>query len=330
MLDRLSDGNSAATAVVLGGAGFVGRNLCLALCSAGYQVVVAGRRPVNVPCGCALRHIDLVRAAPEDLAALLAAERPAVVVNAAGAVWGASDDDLAKGNVTLVDNLVAAMAMLPSRARLVHLGSVYEYGAQPVGVPVREESRPCPVTQYARTKLTGSETVLAASAIGLNAVVLRLSTVVGPGAPPQSLFGSVASKLAAASGDDPVPLALPALHGERDFLDVRDVADAVLRAVTAPAVAGVLNISRGELICVREAVDLLIEISGMPVKVTRKAASGPRRDAGIGSLSISIEAARRRLGWAPRRDLGDALGALWSYACAGPRSHSTHRRLTPH
>ncbi len=332
-LDGLREAQTASTArtaLVLGGAGFVGRNLCAALRAGGYRVVTVGRRPEHAPPRCLARRIDLARAAPAQLADLLAHERPAVVVNAAGAVWGASDDDLEEGNVKLVDNLIAAMTTRSSRARLIHLGSVYEYGAQPTDAPVREDSMPHPVTRYARTKLAGSRKVLAASAAGLDSVVLRLSTVVGPGAPPQSLFGSIARRLAAADiGDAPVPLELPALHGERDFVDVRDVADAVLKAASAPAATDVFNISRGELVRVHKAVDLLIEISGVAVTVTRMPASGPRRDAGIGSVPISNEAAQRRLGWEPRRNLADALGALWRHTSM-PAPHLDTSAHHPH
>jgi NDP-hexose 4-ketoreductase len=314
-----------ATVLVLGGTGFVGRNLCAAFRDAGYRVVPVARHSGARVAGCDVRHLDAVRAAPAELATLLHAERPAVVVNASGAVWGVSDDDMTRTNITLVDNLLAALAGLPWRPRLVHLGSVYEYGPQPAGVPVREDAPARPVAHYGRTKLAGTQRVLAACADGLDGVVLRLTTAVGPGAPQQSLFGSIAARLAAGSRTGgPVPLGLPVLRGERDFIDVRDVADAVLAAAGTTA-TGILNIGRGRLVAVREAVDRLIQVSGVPVTVTAQPASGPRRDVGIGSQPISIDAARRQLCWTPRRDLTDALVALWGEAAGAlAATHSSH------
>jgi NDP-hexose 4-ketoreductase len=314
--------DATGAAVVLGGTGFVGRHLCAALRRHGYRVVAVSRRPGIEPAGCAVRHVDLATAATEQLVELLAEARAEVVVNAAGAVWGASDDDLRTGNVTVVDNLLAAAG---PEVRLIHLGSAYEYGAQPPEASVREDSTPHPVTLYARTKLAGSERVLAAAA-DRSAVVLRLSTVVGPGAPVASLFGSIAWRLANAEpADRPFRLELPPLAGKRDFLDVRDVADAVLQAARKPAVTGVVNIGSGRLVPVRAAVDRLIELSGVPVAVSVKPSSGPRRDAGIGSLTMCIDAARSRLGWIPRRDLTDALSALWSHACLPPSIMPAYR-----
>lgn len=314
------------TVLVLGGTGFVGRNLCVAFRDAGYRVVPVARRATASVAGCPVHHLDAVRATPAELGTLLRAEHPAVVVNASGAVWGVSDEEMTRANITLVDNVLAAMAGLPWRPRLVHLGSVYEYGPQPAGVAVREDAPARPVAHYGRTKLAGTQRVLAAVADGVDGVVLRLTTAVGPGAPQQSLFGSVAARLAAGSrAGGPVPLGLPVLRGERDFVDVRDVADAVLAAAGRTAVTGVLNIGRGRLVAVREAVDRLIQVSGVPVTVTAQPASGPRRDVGIGSQPISIEAARCQLRWTPRRDLTDALVALWGYAAGAlTATHAGH------
>jgi NDP-hexose 4-ketoreductase len=301
------------TAVVLGGTGYIGRNLCAGLRDAGYRVVSVSRLPGAAAPGHEVRLLDAARATPTEIAALLSAERAAVVVNAAGGLWGASDEHMTSANVILVDNLLGALAALPTPPRLVHLGSVYEYGPQPEGAAVDEEATPAPAAHYGRTKLAGSLRVTAAAAEGRSAVVLRLAATIGPGAPEGSLFGMVAARLAAAgrlAAGQPVPLELPPLHGERDFVDVRDVADAVL-AAAASDVTGVLNVGSGTLVAVPDAVRRLIGISGVPVRVTTAPASGPRRDAGIGSQLISVAAARRRLGWRPRRDLTDALTALW-------------------
>ncbi len=329
---------ASTTAVVIGGTGFIGRNLCAGLRDAGYRVVTVARHG-TATARCPVRILDVARAAPAELGELLRAERPALVVNASGALWAASDEDMTGANLVLVDNLLAALTGLPWRPRLVQLGSVYEYGPQPDGLAVREDATENPIAHYGRTKLAASRRVCAAADAGLDAVVLRLSATIGPGAPVHSLFGSVADRLATgqaaawaaarAAGQDagrPVPLELPPLRGERDFVDVRDVADAVIAAAAAPTVTGVLNIGRGTLVAVRDAVHRLIDISGVPVAVTTRASSEPRRDAGIGSQLIDISAARQRLGWMPRRTLTDALVALWADRQPATAAASSHPR----
>jgi nucleoside-diphosphate-sugar epimerase len=301
-----------ATAVVIGGTGFLGRHLCAGLAADGYRVVAVARRAGTTALPYPVRILDAARATPAEIGALLCPERPAVVVNAAGSLWAASDEDMTADNLTLVDNLLTALTALPWRPRLIHLGSVYEYGRQPAGIAIREDAPERPVAHYGRTKLAGSRRVQAAVRLGLDAVVLRLSAAIGPGAPSHSLFGSIADRLAAGRhADRPVPLVLPPIDGERDFIDVHDIADAVVAAAATAAVTGILNVGHGTLVAVRDAVHRLIDISGVPVTITTQPSSRPRRDAGIGSPVIDITAARRRLHWAPRRTLTDALAALW-------------------
>jgi nucleoside-diphosphate-sugar epimerase len=172
--------------VVLGAGGFLGRAVCDTLVAAGRPVVAFLRKPPPrpLPNGCRTIEFDLVGNSPETLALELGAIRPAAVVNAAGALWDVTDEQLVEGNVHLVERLLTAMTALPRRVRLVHLGSAYEYGAQPPGLPLLETLDCRPESRYARTKLAGTgliaQTVAADRA---DAVVLRVAVTTGPHAP---------------------------------------------------------------------------------------------------------------------------------------------------
>jgi len=187
-------------AVVLGGSGFLGRHVCDAFVAAGAEVIAVSRRLDRLP-GTRCVRLDVAETPPGTLRDLLAAAAPTVVVNAAGGVWGVSEEQQIASNVTLVRNVVAAVAGLPRPARLIHLGSVHEYGPVAVGQPIDESTAPNPVDPYGRTKLIGSRHVLAACAAGrVDAAVLRVVNVTGPGAPAGSLLGRVAGQLRAAAG----------------------------------------------------------------------------------------------------------------------------------
>src|SRR4029450_7179191 len=124
-----------------------------------------------------------------------------------------------------------AIGNMGEPARLIQLGSVHEYGVQPDGVAFAETPAPNPHPPYGVTKPRGTEAVLAAP---VESVVLRVTNVLGAGAPAVSLPGRVAAELArAALAGDKAELKLSPLRAHRDFVDARDVADAVLRAVGA-------------------------------------------------------------------------------------------------
>jgi NDP-hexose 4-ketoreductase len=302
---RSEHGRMPRSAVVLGGSGFLGRNVCAALLGSGWSVSVVMRGAGDPPPGCRALRLDAVHG---PLADALAAVSPALVVNAAGALWDVTDMELTEGNVTLVARLVSAVAALAGPVRLVHFGSAYEYGSHPEGVVLEETLTERPFSRYSQTKVAGAQVVTRAVAAGsIDAVVLRIATAVGPCAPRQSLLGGLAHQLAA----QPESIDLPPISGERDIMDVRDVADAVLAAAAAPAVPPVVNIGRGTAVPVREVVDKLIQISGSSATITRRMPPAQRRDAGIAAQPMNTTLARRQLGWLPVRSLPDALQALW-------------------
>ncbi|KZB88350.1 NAD-dependent epimerase/dehydratase family protein [Amycolatopsis regifaucium] len=314
---RLGRGTAPERVVVLGGTGFLGRNLCAALAAAGNEVIAVARRPPTTTPGYRFRRFDVLGGGAAELAALLAEERATALVNAAGAVWRGSDQDLTDANAALVDVLLDALGLLEVAPRLIQLGTVYEYGNPAGAVDLRECSPAAPTSHYGRGKLLATEAVLARDG---RAVVLRLSTAIGPGMPAESLLGSVARQLADAEGLALVEL--PILRGRGDFLDVRDVGDAVLAALRTPEAAGLFNIGRGELVGVGELVRRLIDVSGVPARVVTRATGGSRRTKGFEERRIAREAAGQVLGWAPRRALTDALRTLWHDISIERRRHA--------
>ena len=141
-------------------------------------------------------------------------------------------------------------------------------------------------------------------------MVLRVFNPVGPGAPETGLPGRLAAKLrqAAAQGTD---VRLGSLDAVRDFVDARDVADAVLAAVAASVLPHpVLNIGSGRGVPVRVMVNELLATSAYTGPV-REDAPGSARSADIPWQQADITCAAEDLGWRPRRDLATSLADMW-------------------
>lgn len=296
--------------LIIGARGYLGAHVRSRAQTAGMDVVTAGR---SGPC-----RLDLADG-PARVAAVIATAAPDAVVNCAGATAG---PDLVATNLTGTHALTEAMLRM-GPGRLVHLGSAAEYG--PAAVPVSERTPPRPTSLYGVTKLAGTRLVELAAAAGLDAAVLRVFNPVGPGAPPTSLPGKLAAELKAALrlGTD---VRLGSLDTVRDFVDARDVADAVIAAVCAPALPhAVLNIGAGRGVPVRSVVKQLIAISGYqgPVHETTvhentvlentvlQDAQGPARSADVPWQQADITRAAEDLGWTPHRDLATSLTDLW-------------------
>ena len=119
----------------------------------------------------------------------------------------------------------------------MHLGSAAEYGPGEPGTAVAESAPPRPASAYGATKLAGTRLVELGRAAGLDAVVLRVFNPVGPGAPDGILPGRLVSEFRRALADGS-EVQLGPLDAVRDFVDARDVADAVIAAALAGRAPG--------------------------------------------------------------------------------------------
>ncbi|WP_369172876.1 NAD-dependent epimerase/dehydratase family protein [Streptomyces sp. R28] len=310
---RVAATPSHGSVIVLGGAGYVGRHVCAAFAARGRDVVWVGRRAPERPMPYRCVTLDLAGTDAGKLAEVLDAERPDTVVNCVGSIWGRTDAQMWSATAVPTLRLLDALALMAARPRLVHLGSVLEYGPVPPDTSVGADATPLPDTAYGRSKLAASDAVLRGTADGrVDGIVLRVSNVSGPGTPRISLLGQVAERLLAAAGTGTEAVVeLSRLRAHRDYVDVRDVADAVVAAARAPAVAVPVGIGRGEAVAVRALVDLFIEVSGVPARVVERPAPGRKPGAREDWLRVDIGAARALLGWEPRRSLRESVHDCW-------------------
>jgi dTDP-6-deoxy-L-talose 4-dehydrogenase [NAD(P)+] len=302
-----------ARVAVLGATGFVGRAVSEALLAEGHRVLGIARTPRAVAPGAEFVAMDLSRAETAELAGVLSDFGATAVVNAAGGMWGLTEAEMVEANVTLVARLIAAVGSLAERPRVVHLGSVHEYGLAPVGVTMTEDRVPEPVTAYGRLKLECADLVLDAARRGeAEGLVLRVGNVVGARQPGHSLLGVVASRLLEARREGVAcDLKLGPLGSQRDFLALADAAEAVAHAATAePAVSGqVVNIGTGRAHSARELVHMLMDASGVPATLTE---AEPPTAVETDWQQMGVERAAAVLGWRPRRTLADAVAELWT------------------
>ncbi|WUH98285.1 NAD(P)-dependent oxidoreductase [Spirillospora sp. NBC_00431] len=273
---------------------------------AGYAVLpVARRAAAHVP---GVTRLDVAGGDPEDLARLLVRHDVDVVVNATGG-WVPTEDEMRSAHVHLVGNLLTAVAGLPRRPRIVQIGSIHEYGPVPAGTAIHEETEPGPRTPYARTKAAGSAAVLSATEAGeVDGVVLRAVNVCGPHTTTASFLGGVAAKLRAAGPGERIALTIA--EARRDYIDVRDVAEAVLSAAVRPVAGQAINIGRGEAVSMRDLVSMLLAAAGRGMDAV-DVTGAPVESKGGGWTMADISRARRLLGWRPRRDLRASIQDMW-------------------
>jgi dTDP-L-rhamnose 4-epimerase len=158
----------------------------------------------------------------------------------------------------------------PRRAADLHAGR-FEPGCPRCGgaldpVAVTEETPPDPRSVYAATKVHQEHLCLASERDGGPPVtVLRYHNVYGPRMPRGTPYAGVAAIFRSALAAGRPPSVLEDGRQRRDFVHVRDVAQANVLALTAAApVQGVFNVASGEPRSVGEMAAVLAAAMGGP------------------------------------------------------------------
>lgn len=163
-------------------------------------------------------------------------------------------------NVAATDAL-ARLCVKKGCRRLVFASSAAVYGAAEQ-FPITEAAPLRPISPYGAAKLAGENMLSGyAAAFGLEAVCFRNFNVYGPRQDPASPYSGVLSIFA-----DRYRAGVPVtIYGDgeqtRDFVAVRDVAEANVRALThAGPFAGIFNVCTGTAISINELVGRFAEL----------------------------------------------------------------------
>ena len=107
-------------------------------------------------------------------------------------------------------------------------------------------------------------------------------------------------------------ITLDALHASRDYVDVRDVADAVVRAAKSGLSGRAIDIGCGQAISVRSIVELLIRVSRVRARIVERDQTSARLGHSTDMWTqVDPQPALELLGWHPTRTLTDAITAYW-------------------
>jgi nucleoside-diphosphate-sugar epimerase len=263
--------------LVTGGSGFLGRHLLAALAEqagGGVNVVCLGRTSRGRDLAGHFVAADL-RAA-HALTQVIADLEPSVVFHLAGQTPPAPPEQYFQGNTLATYNLLSALAALGKKVRVVVAGSAAELGQAAFGrAPIDESAAAEPTEPYGLSKWLATSAALQARS-PLEVVAARIFNPIGPGMPSTLAFGRFADRLAG-PGPDPVSLRTGDLEGRRDFIDARDVAQALLALQRSGRPGLVYHVGTGQSRRVAEGLERLIQLSGRAavLEVPHQPASAP-------------------------------------------------------
>jgi UDP-glucose 4-epimerase len=336
------------TALVTGGAGYIGSHTCVVLLEAGWDVIVvddlsnSSEVAIDRVAELAHGHLTFHPFNLVDEAALDEVFRSSTidaVVHFAGkkAVGESVEIPLAyyENNVAATLSLLKVMQRHGVRD-IVFSSSCTVYG-DPERVPVVEDCRLGAASPYGRTKLYIEEMMrdLAASEPGWRIVLLRYFNPVGAhpsgriGEDPRGIPNNLmpfAMQVAVGRRDrltihgDDYPT--PDGTGVRDYIHVVDLAEGHLAALDAlDRVDGALAVNLGTGIgySVLEVVHAASKAVGRDIPYV----IGPRRSGDVAAVWADPAFARELLGWSATRSLDDMCADHWRWQESNPDGYGS-------
>jgi GDP-4-dehydro-6-deoxy-D-mannose reductase len=306
--------------LLTGASGFVGRHVLGALNAGGEglaqsetRIVVLGRRcPAGWPDS---RFVAADLHDPAGLRQAIEQTAPDFVIHTAGKTPPAPDDELYRANFWGTMHLLNALRSLRKPIRLVLSGSAAELGSVDLAALPVAESYPCdPRDAYGRSKWLATLRGLADRS-PLEVMVARVFNPIGPGLPETQAFGRFAARLSE-PGPDPLELSVGDLDARRDFVDVRDVAQAMIALALRGKGKHLYHVGTGQSHCVREGLDCLIGLSRRTVNI--HADPSLRLRHGPADSRADIGRIVGHTDWRPRIPWEESLIDLWNEAAIHP------------
>lgn len=285
--------------LVIGGNGFIGRNVVLRAISLGWDVTslsLSGSGPKEASC-IAADITDL-----SGLSAALSHMQYHYVVNCGGYVdhtlFGCGGRKIMESHFDGLLNLVKALDRTALKS-FINIGSSDEYGNNPA--PQREDCRESPISPYSMGKLASSHFLqMLHRTEGFPGVTLRLFLTYGPG---QDVKRFIPQIIKGCLADTDFPVSL----GEqlRDFCFIDDVVDAIFSVMSSNMAKGeVFNVGSGKSTSIKS---LTTKICSMVGKGNPQFGELPYRVGENMSLYADVQRIYDTLGWVSKVSLNEGL-----------------------
>jgi UDP-glucose 4-epimerase len=294
------------TALVTGGAGFIGSHLVDRLLDLEYRVAIiddlSSGKIKNLNPRATFYHADITQA---SIVEILGKEQPDLIFHLAAqtSVSRSTKEPFFDSNVNVLGTLRLLEAARRSNVEKIIFSSTGGalYG-DPETIPCRDDAPVEPISPYGMSKYLAEQYLrYYYRQHRLNYTCLRYGNVYGPRQDPNGEAGVIAI-FAAAMLEGKQPQIFGDGTQMRDFVSVFDVVDANIAAIDRGDGAE-MNIASGEAISVNRVFEILKSVTGY----RWNALHGPGRPGDVYRISLDCSRAAAELGWKPRTGLEAGL-----------------------
>ena len=300
------------TALVTGGAGFIGSHLVDELLNSGRRVIVvddlSSGQLKNINSNCVFMHGDITS---DALDSIFEKEKPSLVFHLAAqsSVAISSDKPLLDASTNILGTLkVAENCYKHGVKKLIYSSTGGAIYGEPPELPVDESTAPRPISNYGVSKFQGEQFIeLYHKLHNVNYCILRYANVYGPRQDGNGEAG-VIPIFATLIQDGKQPTIFGTGEQKRDFISVHDVVRANMLAISNGK-NSTYNIGSSVMYSVNQIYDLIKDHYGF----TKEALTGAPRTGDVFEISLDYAKAKKELEWEPEIDFENGLQETLQY-----------------
>jgi len=289
---RKAHAGSLRSVVIIGSSGFLGSHL--------RQRLAMGKSPP------AIFEFNSRGECQAEFEELLKRAKPDAIFHMAGVVASSDPQELNEGNVLHLERMLKGTMNKAPPALFIAMGSSAVYGICRK-LPISESAPLAPITPYGVSMQARSTLLESYSRRGLATIEARLFNVIGPGISEKTSVGSFLKQIAAIrAGKAPAVLKTGYLGNKRDFIDVRDAVEALVRlSEKQPKSQRIFNLCSGHSVPMQEVVEKMIQLSGVDISLQTEAQRVQKSDMpdNLGDNHLL----KKETGWAPSYPLDKSL-----------------------
>jgi len=300
------------TALVTGGAGFIGSHLVDELLRLEYRVVVldnlSSGQLKNINSACVFLHVDIAK---DPIESVFEKEKPSLVFHLAAqsSVAKSATDPITDAQSNILGTLrIIENAKKYGVHKIIYSSTGGAIYGEPPELPVDESSPAMPLSHYGLSKLHGEQyTKLYRNLYKLKYTILRYANVYGPRQDGNGEAGVIpifASLMLAGKQ--------PTIYGDgsqkRDFVHVSDVIKANIAAITKGD-NQTFNIGTSKMHSVNQIYELIKEHTSF----NKEAIQAQHRPGDVYEISLDYSKAQKELEWSPEREFEQGLQETLQY-----------------
>ena len=299
--------------LLIGGAGFLGQSITLALSRAGVEEILVLDLPARAAAVSAIPNVKFIAGNYLDLE-----KHDAIFAGVDQVVYLSTDSHPQASMVDIerdaLNNINPAIRMMESCVFHGVSGVVFASSGGTIygdsgGVPLTEDHPKEPLSAYGVVKLAIEKYLrLYHLQFGLKSYSLRIGNAYGPGQLQGTVIGSVAHFLSQVVNDEPITI-----WGDgtivRDYVYIDDIADAFTSCLlnTGSLQPGSYNIGTGKGHTLNQVIELISEVTGLSCNVNDL----PGRDFDVHNIVLDPSKMKQHTGWCAQIELEEGIRRLF-------------------